>query len=53
MERCIRAGESLRTLPCGHSYHAECIGQWLRNSQKCWSGGLLTSVRAMAAGGGM
>ena len=28
-------GESLRTLPCQHTYHASCVGHWLRIKAAC------------------
>ena len=28
-------GECLRTLPCGHCFHAECVDQWLQNKDCC------------------
>ena len=28
-------GDEISTLPCGHAYHKECIGQWLRNVNNC------------------
>jgi len=28
-------GESVRTLPCGHIYHQDCIDLWLRRSRLC------------------
>ena len=31
----LTAGERLKELPCGHVYHAECIGQWLRRQRVC------------------
>jgi hypothetical protein len=29
------AGEVLRTLPCFHTYHRDCIDTWLKDSNKC------------------
>ena len=28
-------GEAVRTLPCFHSYHAECIDRWLGTHRTC------------------
>lgn len=28
-------GECLRTLPCGHCFHAECVDQWLKDKDCC------------------
>ena len=28
-------GDQLRTLPCIHKYHAQCIDQWLRHKRTC------------------
>ena len=28
-------GERLRTLPCGHCFHAECVDQWLKDKDCC------------------
>ncbi len=28
-------GDELRTLPCFHAYHKECIDQWLQRDKKC------------------
>ncbi|PNT65468.1 LOW QUALITY PROTEIN: hypothetical protein BRADI_4g42915v3 [Brachypodium distachyon] len=31
----FKAGEKLRTLPCGHSFHQGCIFEWLGISGSC------------------
>jgi len=31
----LTEGESVRTLPCGHVYHQECIDLWLQRSRLC------------------
>jgi len=31
----FRRGEMIRTLPCFHSYHANCIDPWLRSKSTC------------------
>jgi len=31
----FEAGESMRTLPCLHSFHRKCIDRWLSRSKKC------------------
>jgi len=31
----LSEGESVRTLPCGHIYHQECIDLWLQRSRLC------------------
>jgi len=28
-------GDELKTLPCFHMYHKECIDEWLKNSKQC------------------
>jgi hypothetical protein len=28
-------GENLRTLPCGHCFHADCVDQWLKDKDCC------------------
>lgn len=28
-------GDQLVTLPCGHSFHQDCVGRWLRRSSVC------------------
>eukprot|EP00929_Paragymnodinium_shiwhaense_P101759 TRINITY_DN6491_c0_g1_i1.p1 TRINITY_DN6491_c0_g1~~TRINITY_DN6491_c0_g1_i1.p1 ORF type:complete len:136 (-),score=34.87 TRINITY_DN6491_c0_g1_i1:165-572(-) len=28
-------GEDIKTLPCGHLYHLECVDQWLQVSKAC------------------
>jgi len=28
-------GETLRKLPCGHCFHAECVDQWLKDKDCC------------------
>jgi hypothetical protein len=28
-------GDVLRTLPCFHSYHRDCIDKWLLQNNKC------------------
>ncbi|KAI2507809.1 RING-H2 zinc finger domain [Fragilaria crotonensis] len=28
-------GEHLRTLPCGHCFHADCVDQWLKDKDCC------------------
>eukprot|EP01112_Ceratiomyxa_fruticulosa_P023893 TRINITY_DN936_c0_g1_i2.p1 TRINITY_DN936_c0_g1~~TRINITY_DN936_c0_g1_i2.p1 ORF type:complete len:397 (-),score=63.18 TRINITY_DN936_c0_g1_i2:162-1352(-) len=28
-------GDKLKTLPCFHFYHSECIDEWLKNSKQC------------------
>jgi E3 ubiquitin-protein ligase BIG BROTHER-like protein len=41
MEQCVicrvefEQGESLIALPCKHSYHSECINQWLQLNKVC------------------
>ncbi|KAI8470371.1 MAG: hypothetical protein J3K34DRAFT_368518, partial [Monoraphidium minutum] len=44
-------GELVKQLPCGHSYHAACIDEWLRKSAVCplckhmlWCGGARVCV---------
>jgi len=35
---CLQAyetGETVRTLPCFHQFHAQCVDQWLRQNRKC------------------
>jgi hypothetical protein len=29
------AGDTLMSLQCGHDYHPECIGTWLRSKRNC------------------
>lgn len=31
----LAVGEEVRTLPCGHRYHRECVDAWLRRSRLC------------------
>ena len=31
----IAAGEEIATLPCGHTFHCECVDDWLRISKAC------------------
>eukprot|EP00887_Chlorella_sp_A99_P003597 scaffold7.g3597.t1 len=31
----LGADDELRLLPCGHYYHPECIGEWLRHNKVC------------------
>jgi hypothetical protein len=31
----LALGDQVRTLPCGHVYHKECVDTWLRSSRLC------------------
>ena len=31
----FHAGETVAQLPCGHRYHANCVGAWLKNATTC------------------
>lgn len=31
----IAAGERESALPCGHGFHENCVGEWLRRSKRC------------------
>lgn len=31
----VEANAKVRTLPCGHTYHTECIDEWLNRSPTC------------------
>jgi len=29
------SGVKVKTLPCKHEYHTECVNEWLKTSKKC------------------
>lgn len=31
----LEEGDEIRTLPCGHVYHKQCVDEWLRRSRLC------------------
>merc|ERR1712029_119022 len=31
----LAVGDEVRTLPCGHHYHKDCVDSWLRRSNMC------------------